>query len=355
MIDQFEGDAFDELEIGFEDGFADESAEEQMELFADAFSGEDDLLLDGFTDDLMFDGLDEDDPFADDLFDAFDDSDGFAGDLERGDAFGVYDAFDAFSAYDAMDGWDGFDTADPMIPSDAEVDEFLGKLFRKVGRFVKKGVTWLAKKAGPLIKKLAPVAAKVLGGVVGGPAGAAIASALTTAIAAESEGESEAEVAAEAADAEADFEAVGGDLEASVLMELFAAEAAEAESEAEADYAIGRMALMTRQILRRHPKLRPVYPRIARAAAALAKTFRANPRTRSAIRLIPVIVRDTLVRLARHRGPITPRLLVTVMAKASAQRLATPNRAALALRRHRRIVARGRGKAKGRPRRVAVR
>lgn len=315
----------------------------------DRFDGEDESLFEG--DDPFADGF-GDDPFAGDLFD-----DGFGDDFD--DPFDVEEGFDTegslFGEFEGEGDWfdDGFSdefdsfgdwedefAGDPMIPSDAEVDEFLGKAFRSIGRFVKKGVAWARKRLPGVFKMLAPLAAKVLGGVVGGPAGSMIASALTSAIVKEAESESEEATLAEALEEEALFESAGGDYRALEYMEIFAEDAATAEDESEADYAIGRMSLMTRQLLRRDRRLRAVYPRIMKAAAALAKTFRGNPQTRGAIRLIPLIVRNTLVELSRHRGAFSPKLVVTVMAKQAARALGSRNRISQGLRRHRRIIQR---------------
>lgn len=319
-VDGFDGALFEDDQLL--DAFGDEEWEEEEDGFEDALHG--------------FDEADPlDDPFDAGL-DGFADEFGDLGEFEEFDDFGEFEGFAEFET-----SW-GDPYTDSMIPSDSEVDEFLGKVFRSVGRFIKKGIRWVGKRLPGVFKVLAPLAAKVLGGVVGGPAGSMIASALTSAIVKEAEGEDEEHALAEMLEDEALFESAGGDYEALEYMELFAEDAATAEDEAEADYAIGRMALMTRRLLKRDRRLRAVYPRIAKGAAALAKTFRGNPQTRDAIRLIPLIVRNTLVQLSRHRGAMTPRLVVTVMAKQAAKALASRNRVSTGLRRHKRIVARSR-------------
>ncbi|MBN9657229.1 MAG: hypothetical protein J0H49_03575 [Acidobacteria bacterium] len=69
------------------------------------------------------------------------------------------------------------------IQDEAELDQFLGKLFKKLGQGARKILSSpIGKQLGGILKgaakKLLPVAGGVLGGIVGGPAGAALGSNL---------------------------------------------------------------------------------------------------------------------------------------------------------------------------------
>lgn len=60
------------------------------------------------------------------------------------------------------------------VSDEAELDLFLGKLIRRVGRRVKKFARPLGKLIKPLAKKLLPIAGGAVGTFFGGPAGAAL-------------------------------------------------------------------------------------------------------------------------------------------------------------------------------------
>jgi hypothetical protein len=66
------------------------------------------------------------------------------------------------------------------VTSEAELDLFLGKMFKRIGR----GVSRIAKPLGrvlrPLAKAALPIAGKVVGGFFGGPIGATLGSKLGT-------------------------------------------------------------------------------------------------------------------------------------------------------------------------------
>lgn len=213
---------------------------------------------------------------------------------------------------------------------DYEADPFLGKFLKKAGRFIKKGVNVI--KRSPFLKTLARVGASALGGALGGPAGIALANAVTGAVLREAEYEGEAEAEAELYESDLEFEDQGGSQEAYAAMEYEAERAVQADDELEASRAIRGMITKTPRLLRRYPHLRPVYPKIMRGSAAVAKTMRANPKSRWAIALLPVAIRRTLQQLARHRQ-INDRLIIQVFARNVAWVLANRSRATAALRR----------------------
>ncbi len=255
--------------------------------------------------------------------------------------FDELEAYEYEDAFEPEEVWE-LDDLEYGEYEDWEADPFFGfikRAFKKVGSWIKRGARALAKGLGSIFKKLAPIAARIVGGTIGGPAGSLIGGAITKAVLGEAAYESEAEAEADLFESEHDFEEEGGDFEAFEDMEIFSAEAAEAESEAEADMSIAHMIRAGARMFRANPRLRRTIPRVLRAAAALAKTFRANRRTRWAIRVIPVIVRRTLTRLARIRR-ITRRAIVQAMAREVAWVFANRRRAMAALRRHR-VTRRG--------------
>ncbi|MGC4054260.1 MAG: hypothetical protein QM757_34680 [Paludibaculum sp.] len=96
-----------------------------------------------------------------------------------------------FEAYTGTNGGAELSEIDEMelagdfleIQDEAELDQFLGKLFKKLGQGARKIFSSpLGKQLGGILKgaakKLLPVAGGVLGGMVGGPAGAALGSNL---------------------------------------------------------------------------------------------------------------------------------------------------------------------------------
>jgi hypothetical protein len=214
-----------------------------------------------------------------------------------------------------------------------ESDPFLGKLVRRAGRFIKKGVR--AIKRSPILKTLARGAASVVGGALGGPAGVAIANGIAGAVLREAEYEGEAEAEEELYESELEFEDLGGSYEALYEFEDAAVQAAEADSEYEASRQIRRMVSAIPKLLRQHSHLRSVYPKLMRASAAVAKTMRANPKTRGAIRLLPVAVRRTLQQLSGQRS-ITNRMIIETMSRNVAWVMANPSRVQTTLRTQRR-------------------
>lgn len=248
-----------------------------------------DYEFDGMNDELYEDGLYEDDLYSDGLFE------------------------------------------DGLYEGDYEADPFLGKLVRKAGRFIKRGVKAIAK--NPVFKNLARTAAGVLGGVVGGPAGAAIGTAIASSVIKESEYESEAEAENELYESDMEFEDMGGNHEAFAEMENAAVIASQTTNEMEASRQIARMVRQTPRLIkpRRNPQMRAAYPKLMRASAAVAKTLSANPKTRWAVRLLPVAVRRTVQQLASQKK-ITNQLIIQVFSRNVAWVLANRRRASATLR-----------------------
>lgn len=239
-------------------------------------------------------------------------------------------------------GWDsqeGFDSESLEIE---RAEEFFGKLLRKAGRFIKGGVRALAKAGGPLLKRLAPIAAKVLGGAIGGPAGAAIAGSIASAVLQETGNESGMEIEAELTDEHEAFEEASGNWDAYADMEEAAAEAAEAASDEESLPALMRMATSAARMFAGNRRLRRVIPVVVKGVSALAIMLRKNPQTRWAIRVLPQITRCTLTGLSRQPR-ITRKSVVQALIRCTARALSSRGHAGARLRRHRRVVRVSRG------------
>jgi hypothetical protein len=269
-------------------------------------------------------------------------SEGFEleGELELEMSTGLYEADEAaeLEASESSIIGESWEIGEPE-----DVQEFVGKVgrfFRRVGRgavrIAKKGVRALSRVAGPLFKKLAPIAARVIGTAIGGPAGAAIAGQVANAVLREGEMEADGEAESVLEAGDESFLEAGGDESAYEMMESYAARAAEAESENDADAAILRMSAHAARMFRANRRVRAAIGPVLQGALALAKMFRAKPETRWAVKLIPTIVKRTLTRLARTRR-ITRRTIAAAMAQETAWVLANSRRATVTLRRHGRV------------------
>lgn len=268
-----------------------------------------------------------------DLFADFED-DGELGDLEGSEWDTEYEKREA----------DAFDEDDEFFKS---IGRFVKKAARGVGRLVKRGVRTLGRVAGPLFKVFGPIAAKIVGTAIGGPAGAAIASTIASNLLKEAEYEDEADAESAIEEDEALLQGVGVDEASYDMMADAAFEMSEAEDERAANRALVRMVGHAMRGFGSNRRLRPHLPRIMRAAIALARTFRANRKTRWAVGVIPLIVARTVLRLSRARR-ITQRTLVEAMSRETAWVLANPARARAAMR----TMARRRSQARrNRPRR----
>lgn len=318
--DEFDGEASDYLgESGEEDLFADADP-------WDGGLGEGDFMADDF----------ETVVGEPDLFSDYED-DGGLGELEDWEFDTEYEDWEA----------DSFDEDDEFFKS---IGRFVKKAARGVGRLVKRGVRTLGRIAGPLFKVLGPIAAKIVGTAIGGPAGAAIAGTIASSLLKEAEYEDEADAESAIEEDEALLQGVGVDEASYDLMADAAFEMSEAEDERAANRALVRMIGHATRSFRRNRRLRPHLPRIMQAAIALARTFRANRKTRWAVAVIPLIVARTALRLSRTRR-ITRRTLVEAMSRETAWVLANPARARAAMR----TMARRRGRARRRRPRARTR
>ena len=205
--------------------------------------------------------------------------------------------------------------------------EFEGEqFFKKIGALVRK--------AAPILAKVAKVAAPIVGTAVGGPIGGKIGS-MAAKLLGESEYEYEFELEGES---EAEFEAVmeGPLTEQQALGELMATAAANAESEVEAEAQIGAATIIGLSPQDRQA-LRNVLVNINRGTAILTKVLRRSRSTAPFVRTVPTIVKRTAVALKKQAAnghPVTKKSAATAMAKQTRKVLSSPQVCAKAMNRN---------------------
>ncbi|HWS72049.1 MAG TPA: hypothetical protein VN605_08035 [Thermoanaerobaculia bacterium] len=203
-----------------------------------------------------------------------------------------------------------------------------------------KGIAAFAKKAAPILKKVAKVAAPLVGAAIGGPIGAKVGSFASNLL---GEGEEEGEFDYETeAENEAEMEAVmeGPLNEQQILGELMAAAASRAATDLEAEAQIGSA---TAIVLSRADlaALQDVLPDINRGIAVLTRVLRRRGDTREAIRAIPTIVKRSAVTLRKRAAsgrPVTRSSAARAMATQTRRVLGTPSVCAKALKRNARAT-----------------
>jgi hypothetical protein len=269
------------------------------------------------------------------------------GQLEEVDEYAYEDGFEAGGDYEEFfesagepdelewesELWESGEP-DPEAEFFKKLRGFVKKAARGAANIAKKAAPALARVAAPMFKKLAPIAARVVGGAIGGPAGAAIAGTVANTVLREAESETESDATITLSEGDVEFEQEGGNASAYELMEVYAAEAAATPDPATANAALTRMATNSVRLFQDNPRLKPVLPHVVKSALALALTLRRNPQTRWAVRTVPLIVKRALTRLARA-PQITQKAVVEAMAHETSWVLANRERAIAALRRHR--------------------
>jgi hypothetical protein len=214
-----------------------------------------------------------------------------------------------------------------------ESEEF----FRRIGGFLRR--------AAPVLRRVARVAAPIVGTAVGGPIGGALGRAASSVLEGEYEGELEFEYEGEfeyEAEEEAEWEAQAAPATGQqALAEFMATAAAQAESEAEAEAMIGAATAYTISPADRTALL-GIIPHINRGAAILTRILRRRAITRPAVRVVPTVVRRTtnvLARRAQAGQPVTRRAAGRVMAAQTRRVLGSPRTCAAAMRRNVRATA----------------
>lgn len=211
---------------------------------------------------------------------------------------------------------------------ESEEEQFFGSAF--------KGIANLVKRAAPMLKNVAKMAAPMIGTAIGGPLGAKVGS-MAANLLGESEFDYESAFEAEG-ESEAEMEAVmeGPLTEQQALGELMAAAASRAATDYEAEAQIGSA---TAIVLSRADlaALRSVLPDINRGIAVLTRVLRRRGDTRHAVRTIPVIVKRSAVALRNQAAsgrPVTRKSAARAVATQTQRVLGSPSTCAKAIQRN---------------------
>ena len=218
--------------------------------------------------------------------------------------------------------------------------EFEGEQFFRRLRRIGRGIGGFVRRAAPMLRSVARVAAPLVGTAVGGPLGGMIGRAAGSML--EGEGEFEYEMEGEFEfEGEGEYEAeLEGEMEAmtsnQATAEFMAAVAARAQSEAEAEAMAGAATVASIR-----PEdlatLRRVLPSMVEGTAVLTRVLRRRRSTRPAVRVVPTVVRRTartLVRRAAAGQPVTRRAAARVMAQQTRTVLSRPQICGPALQRN---------------------
>jgi hypothetical protein len=197
------------------------------------------------------------------------------------------------------------------------------------------------KKALPVLKSVAKVAAPIVGGAILGPAGAALGKAAGAALGEEElEGESEDEFEGEE---EMVHEIASHPLtQNEALAEMMADAAAREANEGEAE-AMAGASVVTVLSPRDRRALRRILPHLVRATAILTRILRRRRRSRVGVKAVPTIMRRTvksLKRQARKGLPITKRRVASTVSKQLNRVLGRPKAAAAAIVRNSKVTRR---------------
>jgi hypothetical protein len=241
-----------------------------------------------------------------------------------------------------------------------EADQFFGRVFRGIGSFVRR--------AAPILRTIARVAAPVVGTAIGGPFGAILGRVASQAL-----GEEEAalhefehgELAHEFEHPELAHEFEHGELahefegelshefehpesaheaaheiaqhevtQHEALAEIMAEVASHEQHEAQAEAMIGA-AVVTVLSPRDRRALRRLIPHLVRGAAVLTRILRRQRMTRPAVRAVPTIMRRTVATLKRQAAagqPISRRAAGRAAAVEVRRVLGSPSACAAAIR-----------------------
>jgi hypothetical protein len=205
--------------------------------------------------------------------------------------------------------------------TEGELEDEAEEFFKRIGRGLKRMVKHPAFRS--ILKKVGPLVATA----VGGPAAGMIARAAVSQLEGELEGELEAEL-----EEMASAPLSGGQS----LAEYFAAQAASAESESEAEAFTG-VAAYASLSARDRRDLERMLPALLRGAATITRLLRRDPRTRTAVRLVPGIVDAsgrTIVRRLNNGVRVGPADVGAIMGGAAQRVLGRSSARAAVLRRH---------------------
>ncbi len=241
---------------------------------------------------------------------------------------------------------------------ESEGEEFLGSIlgeqeteefFGKIGGFFKKAL--------PILKKVAKVAAPIVGTAIGGPIGGTLGKMASSALG-EEEGELEEEFEAES-EAEVVHEINRSPVtHNSAVAEMMADAASTAHGEGEAEAMVGASTVTVISPADRRA-LRRILPHLVRGTAILTRILRRRRATRPLVRAVPTVVRRTIRQLKKRaaRGlPITRRAAARVAARQVRRVLGSPKASTAAVVRNVKVSrAYRRRRSFGRRRRRMVR
>jgi hypothetical protein len=132
-----------------------------------------------------------------------------------------------------------------------------------------------------------------------------------------------------------------GGMSPAALMEHYGHAAAEAESEAEAEAFIFPLIPLAAKMLAPQVGrliMRRAAPQLVRGVTRAVRTLRRNPRTRPLVRVMPNIVRRTVVDIGRQAQagrPVTPQVATAALARQTGRVLSDPGQCVGAYRRSR--------------------
>ena len=221
------------------------------------------------------------------------------------------------------------------------------------------GLGKLFKKALPILKSVARVAAPIVGTAIGGPFGTAlggVASSLLKEQEFESESEGEFEFESESeSESEVAHEIAAHELTMhEALGEMMAEAAAQEASGGQAEGMVGA-AVVTVLSPRDRKALRKLLPHLVAGACVLARILRRRRETRPFVRTVPTIMRRTVRSLKRDAAagkPITRRTAARAASRQVRRVLANPRAAHAAMSRNMR-ASRAVGSSQRRHRAVA--
>jgi len=202
-----------------------------------------------------------------------------------------------------------------------EGEQFFGKMF--------KGIGGLVKRAAPFLKKIAKVAAPMVGTAIGGPFGAVLGNLASSALGEEEmedelheyeshEYEDEYEDESHESAHEMEQEIASHEVsQHEALAEMMAEAASHEMHEGEAEAMAGASAMTVIAPADRRA-LRRMLPHLVRGVAILTRILRRRRSTRIAVRAVPTIVRRTVKTLKKRAAagkPITRRAMAKVAAQ----------------------------------------
>src|SRR5262245_22061645 len=232
-------------------------------------------------------------------------------------------------------------------------EQFFGRIARGIGRFVRR--------AAPLLRTVARVAAPLVGTAIGGPFGAVLGRVASSALGEtdgqrelehhehefesewehhehelthEFEGEAHLEVHHESAQEIAQEIAHHELTHHEALAEMMAEAASHEQHEAQAEAMVGA-AVMTTLSLRDRRALQRLLPNLVRGAAVLTRVLRRRRLTRPAVRAVPTIMRRTVLTLKRQAAngqPVTRRAAARAASLEVRRVLGNPSACAAAIR-----------------------